>query len=212
MVAALLTAATSVEAAQSVSMATTPDTTDPDSFRLFIGRFIADIDTDARIDSTNGERGAKIDLEKDLGLNDDETANLAGFRWRFGQRHSLGLVHLSLGRKGTAVLSRQLQIGDVVFPIGTATETRFDYSSTHFDYRYAFVAREKLDAGLLVGISYIDLEFDIEASPLNGPIQLEESATEAFPVPSFGVGFRYKFSPALLVRFGATYLEYEHKY
>ncbi len=64
---------------------------------------------------------------------------------------------------------------------------------------------------MLVGISYIDLEFDIEASPLNGRMQLEESATEAFPVPSFGVGLRYKFSPTLLVRFGATYLEYEHK-
>lgn len=191
--------------------AATPDAEYPDSFRVFVGRFVADIATRTRVDSASQGQGAKLNLEKDLGLNDDKTANLGGIRWRFSRRHSLGLVHLSLDRDGTALLSRELQIGNVVFPINLATETQFDYSSTHFDYRYAFVSREKLDAGLLVGITYIDLDFHIKASSLTGGIQIEESATEEFPVPSVGIGLRYKFSPTLLVRFGATYLEYNHK-
>ncbi len=183
----------------------------PDTVRIFVGGFFAQLDTDTKVTSS-GLGGRKISLEDDLGLDDDDTVFFGGVRWRISKRHSVGITQLVLDRDGDQTVTRELAIGDKVFAINTMTETLFDYRTTHFDYRYSFYASDRLNAGLLLGISDIDFEFEVVGTvtgPGGGVITESVHEQEDYPVPSIGMGIRYVLNENWYLRAGATYLEYD---
>ncbi len=65
-------------------------TSTPDTVRVFVGGFFAQLDTDTKVTSS-GLGGRKISLEDDLGLDDDDTVFFAGLRWWISKRHSVAL-------------------------------------------------------------------------------------------------------------------------
>ena len=70
----------------------------PDTIRVFAGTFFASLDTESAV--TSGQAGGRtFNLEDDLGLDDDDSVIFAGLRWRFGKRHSLGVMHMTLDRE-----------------------------------------------------------------------------------------------------------------
>jgi len=183
----------------------------PDTLRVFAGAFIADLDTQSQVTSS-GLGGRKFSLENDLGLKNDDAVIFGGLRWRFGRRHSLGIMHMGLDRDADETLTRELAIGDETFTINTMTMTKFDYRTTNLDYRYSFIANDRLDAGLLVGINHIDFDFEVVGDtglPNGAVVRNSVREAEAFPVPSIGVGFRYVLNQDWYLRFGATYFRYD---
>ena len=196
-----------LQVAQAEEEASTPDT-----IRIFAGGFFARLDTDTQVTSS-GLGGLKISLEDDLGLADDDTVFFGGLRWRINKRHSVGITQLKLDRDGDETLTRELAIGDKVFALNTRTETLFDYETTHLDYRYSFYASDRLNAGLLLGVSYIDLKFEVVgevAGPGGGMITDSVLEEEDYPVPSIGMGIRYVLNENWYLRAGATYLQYDN--
>lgn len=186
-------------------------TSTPDTVRVFFGGFFAQLDTDTKVTSS-GLGGRKISLEDDLGLDDDDTVFFAGLRWRISKRHSVGITQLVLDRDGDQTVTRELAIGDKVFTINTMTETLFNYRTTHFDYRYSFYASDRLNVGVLLGISDIDFEFEVVGNvmgPGGGVITESVHEQEDYPVPSIGMGIRYVLNENWYLRAGATYLEYD---
>jgi hypothetical protein len=187
------------------------DQAKPDRFRVFAGGFFAKLDTDSEV-TTGGRGGRTFNLEDDLGLKDDDEVIVGGFRWRFGKRHSLGIMHMTLDRDADQNLTRELSIGDQTFTINATTMTTFDYKTTHVDYRYAFYSTDRLDAGLLLGLSNIEFDFEVVADvafPGGGVLTQSVHESEGFPVPSIGLGFRYALNEDWYLRAGATYLEYD---
>ncbi len=183
-------------------------TSTPDTVRVFIGGFFAQLDTDTKVISS----GRKISLADDLGLDIDDTVFFAGLRWRISKRHSVGITQLVLDRDSDQTVTRDLAIGDKVFTINTMTETLFDYRTTHFDYRYSFYASDRLNAGLLLGISNIDFEFEVVGNVMGaggGVITESVHEQENYPVPSIGMGIRYVLNENWYLRAGATYLQYD---
>ncbi len=182
----------------------------PDKFRVFVGGFFARLETDTRITS-NDLGGTTVSLEDDLGLDDDEVVLFGGFRWRFGKRHSLGVTHVGLDRDADQILSRDLQIGDNLFTVSAETMTEFDFSFTTLSYQLSFWAHDRFDLGLMVGVSNVSFDFEV-VGDVNTPVggaTARVAEGEDYPVPSVGLGFRYKFTDDWLVRGGATYFEYE---
>ena len=171
----------------------------------------ANLDTESAV--TSGQAGGRtFSLEDDLGLDDDDSVIFAGLRWRFGKRHSLGVMHMTLDRDADQRLTQELSIGDEIFTINATTMTKFDYNTTHFDYRYSFYTTDRLNAGLLVGVSDIDFELEVvgNVSAPGGAISTRSvQESESFPVPSVGLGFRYVLNEDWYLRGGATYLQYD---
>ncbi|MGI9328323.1 MAG: outer membrane beta-barrel protein [Pseudomonadales bacterium] len=187
------------------------DDSAPDTLRVFVGGFAADLETDSLL-TRSGMGGQQFSMEDDLGLDDEDVIAIGGLRWRIGKRHSIGVMHLALDRDASETLTREVAIGDEVFPINARTETTFDYRTTQFDYRYSFIASDRLNAGVLIGISAIDFDFEVVGDAIGpgggmAPVSVEED--EAYPVPSIGLGFRYTLAENWYLRAGATYLEYD---
>ena len=186
-------------------------TSTPDTVRVFVGGFFSQLNTDTKVTSS-GLGGLKVSLEDDLGLDDDDTVFFGGLLWRISKRHSVSIRQLVLDRVNDQTVTRELAIGDKVFTTNTMTETLFDYRTTHFDYRYSFYASDRLNAGLLLGISDIDFEFEVVGNVMGaggGVITESVHEQENYPVPSIGMGIRYVLNENWYLRAGATYLQYD---
>ena len=184
--------------------------TRPARVHVSVGAHIIVMDTDTSVSRRNFARGTKLDVERDLGLDDDETAIVLGARVRLGRRHTIALSQITLDREGDAVLTRELQIGDERFSVSADTESIYDYDMTHLDYRFAFYQTDAVDLKIAAGLSRVDFDFQVTATG-RGPIGViaEEGEADDFLVPSLGLGFQYRFSPDLFLRMSVTHFAYD---
>ncbi|MDH3452959.1 MAG: hypothetical protein OEN20_11090 [Gammaproteobacteria bacterium] len=182
-----------------------------DRFELSAGVYLVSFDTNTRIGGLGPGGGTTISLENDLGMDSDETELFALGRWYFAKRHSLGISYLDFDRTGEIVLRRDLQIEDTLFTIGLNVDSFLDYNVLAFDYRYAVFATDKLDAGVVLGLSLIDFNVGVASTTVindNELIKLEEAEGEEYPVPSFGLDLKYEIVPDVYLRGGFGYLDY----
>lgn len=195
-----------------VSGATQVDAADRERFRLTGGAFFIDFDTETTI----GAAGATVDLEDDLGMDDHAPEPFLAARWSFARRHSLALAHLSVERDSTTVLGRELQFDDEFLAIGLEVDTRFDWEILTLVYTYQVVSRDKYNVNLTFGLSAVDYDLAVEAlafaktSAAGSTVDLGEVVREdeEYPVPTFGVGFKYRLTDKWSVGTGAAYFEY----
>jgi hypothetical protein len=172
--------------------------------------FLVDFDTSTKVGGLGPNDSATISLEDDLGMNSDDEVLFTTGRWYFGKRHSLGLSYLNFDRTGETVLARDLQIGDTEFTVGLTADSFLDYNALAFDYRVAVFKTDKLDAGVVLGLSLIDFNFGVESTVFVNDTDvttLQETEAEEYPVPTFGVNVKYEIIPNLLVHGGFGYLD-----
>jgi hypothetical protein len=182
-----------------------------DRFELSAGVYLVSFDTNTRIGGLGPGGGTTISLENDLGMDGDETELFALGRWYFTKRHSLGISYLDFDRTGEIVLRRDLQIEDTLFTVGLNVDSFLDYNVLAFDYRYAVFKTDKLDAGVVLGLSLIDFNFGVESTTFINDtdlVTLRESEAEEYPVPTFGLDLEYEIVPNVYLRGGLGYLDY----
>ncbi len=185
-------------------MARAQETRDWDRFRFSAGAFFIDLDTEAHVDSSTLGRGTGIDLEDDLGLDSDQALLFLSARYRFARKHSIAVGFLSIQRNGDVTLTEDIQFGDDLFRISVDVESNFDFELLQLSYRYAFLSREKFDMAFFVGINSVD--YDIALTALGGAVEGREN--EKYPVPSLGLGSRFRFARGWSLGIGAAYFEY----
>jgi hypothetical protein len=147
------------------------------------GQIFAGVDTKMRLDSDNLGIGTEIDLEDDFDVDDDVFAGRIDANWRFAKRHALDLSVFDLRRNGTRAIDRDIQIGDEVFPVGTAVESEFETRVARLAYQWSFWRRERWNAGLSFGIHWFDLRTGWEA----GAIGVEQDFDAKAPLPVLGL-------------------------
>ena len=176
-------------------------------FKINVGALFTDFDTSVQVGGAVGA-GTTIDLEDDLGLDDDDAALFAAVHWRFARKHSLTMGYFSLDRDGRENITRQIEFGDEVFDIGADLESFFDYDLIDLSYNYRFVQKERFDIGFSVGISSMDFEMGLLAESAGGAADIEEREDEQYPIPSAGLGVAFRVSEKWVLRTGVKYFEY----
>jgi hypothetical protein len=174
------------------------------------GQIFAGVDTKMRLDSDNHGIGTEIDLEDDFDVDDDVFAGRIDANWRFATRHALDLSVFDLPRNGTRAIDRDIQIGDEVFPVGTAVESEFETRVARLAYQWSFWRRERWNAGLSFGIHWFDLRTGWEA----GAIGVEQDFDAKAPLPVLGAFWSHAFTQRLYLTavsefFGLEFEEYE---
>jgi hypothetical protein len=135
--------------------------------------------------------GREIDLATDIGLPDSEMLLTFKFDWAFAERHSLQFGYWSLDRSGSRSIAREIEIGDIVFPVGAEAEIEFDTTSIGAAYTYWFMRHQRFGVGGTFGLVYLGLDARASASvrlgPGSGSLSRETSASTDLPVPMIGI-------------------------
>ena len=171
-----------------------------DKWKFELGGYFPAVDTQLKLDG--GEVGDNLDLEG-LGLSSDESVWRLGGYWRFAKKHRMGFGYYKLSRDGSAGLSEEITIGDIIIPFEANVATELDMGFFSIDYLYSFYQGEKWEISGGLGAYWVDLEFSIGASlnidgtPIGGgPVY--ESTDFSGPLPYLALSFEYYITPKWL--------------
>ena len=174
-----------------------------DRFSFTVGSFYETTDTDVRLDAGTAEQGTLISLERDLGLDDSDQLLRFGLEWFPAARHQLSAGYYELSRDRTRTLEREIEFGDVVFPVRASLASSSDFEFYEAIYTFWAVRKPRGGLGLALGGAGISIETALAAEIPRpggtGTIAREESASTDLPVPLLGVEGRYAIGPRFLI-------------
>lgn len=180
------------------------------TFAVTAGGFRINTNDEIRINGTVDRTSAEFDLSADLGLPEAKTVLAAGFDWGFAEKHSLGLRYYALKREGSRSISRNIQIGNTVFPVGATVSGRFDEDTIEANYTYWFVRHEQFGFGGSLGLVYLSLDAQASATVQLGgggvTVTRRASANTDLPVPMIGLALKGSPLNRLVLRANAMFL------
>jgi len=167
-----------------------------------MGAFFPKIDSDVRIDQNELSLGTEIDLESDLGLNDNATVFNGVLGYQFARRWHVEVEYFAIGRKSTAAIDREIVIDDSVFPASAEVSGRLDSDVYRLSVGWSAIANEKTRVNLSLGFHVTDFLLRFEGQAAVGD-DIFESAVESrsllAPLPTIGVYATHSFNERISV-------------
>jgi hypothetical protein len=151
---------------------------------VYIGTFITDRNTTARVDSDAGNPGTDVDLEGDLGLKASTSVVRAGGDFWISRRQRLDLSYFDLSRSASRTIDKTINFDDKTYPINTVVNTDNHLTITKLDYTFAFLTRDNWFVGVDAGLYVMKMGLSL-SEPKLGTFS-SQSLTAPLPV----VGFR----------------------
>ncbi len=161
-------------------------------FVLGAGPFWARLDTQVRLDSSDGRTGTVIDFESTLGMDENDRLPMMLGYYRVATNHRLAFGYFRLNRNGAAVSDAPIRFGDVIFPANLPLSSYFDVDVYALSYAYSLIHDEKKELAFNIGLQFQDIETGISGNL--GPSILSEDADVVAPLPTFGGSFDYAFN------------------
>lgn len=157
---------------------------------VYIGAFITNRNTDARVDASNGGSGTDVDLEGDLGLESSTSvARFGGYFW-LSHRQRLDVSYFDLSRTASHALNKTINWGDETFNINTVLTTDNSLTITKVDYTFAFLNKDRGYLGITGGLYVMDTSFSLSEPTLG---KFETNSITA-PLPVIGLRGEYAIS------------------
>lgn len=155
-----------------------------------MGAFFSDQDMKTAFQVSVGETDVIIDLEGDLGLRDSQSVFRFAAFYDFNERHRLDLDVFDLSQSAVATLSRDIEWGDVIFPISAEVSTELDLTIYKAAYTYHMLHREKYRLGVTGGFYVADISLQLNLLDRDD----EERGDLTAPLPVLGLRGEYFFS------------------
>ena len=132
---------------------------------------------------------------------------------RLGESWRLEFEYYTLKRSATKTTDRQIEWGDVSFPVGTEVSSTFDTTVYRLTGDYSFYRTPNAEAGVGVGLHVTDFVGAL-AGQGTGPnglgFQRERSHT-LVPLPTVGLYGSYRMADALRLHGRVDYLSLNYK-
>ena len=162
---------------------------------IMVGAFIANVDSN--LDLGTSAVAGTIDGEDALGLEDNPIAwRVDGF-WRITKRHRIDFLYYNLNRDGDKFIGVQIDDGSGgTIPLGTRTETKFDFQLWKLSYAYAFFKDERIEIAGGLGAYILDVDFKLEADGIG---KVEDTAF-TYPLPVFGLRAAFALTDQFMLR------------
>lgn len=174
-------------------------------FQFSAGAFASYFHTTLRADSEERGVGTEIDLEEDLGFDTRKFDFRTGGYLRLGRRHRIGFGYFSLSRNSNKVLDEEIDFGDETFPVDAEVNADFETQFAQLGYNFSFLAREKVEAAVGLGLSAMFTQAGIAAVGSVGDEDidaLQERKSTALPIAALGLSAGWAPLPRLIVRGG----------
>jgi len=173
-----------------------------DRFRISLGGFeTRDSSSALRVDDRSLRLGTLLDLEDDLNVEDSATVLRLDGYYRFNRAHRLEWTYYSLEREGSAGLSRNIQIGNVEFPIGFTIDTDLDIEVAEVGYVWSFINVEPYEFFLGAGLNVRDVGLTAVGTGLLAGTERTFDNSGTLPMPTVALGGRYNVLDKLSLNF-----------
>ncbi|KAF1694602.1 hypothetical protein [Pseudoxanthomonas koreensis] len=166
-----------------------------DTFSARIGGYVTDFDTKMRADGETDE-GTRIDLNRDLGIGQDNVIAIVGASWRPWEKHEFGLSYYQDDGDGTRRIDRDIEFDGVVYPVSSTLSASLDLDAYEASYTYWAMDRDSWVLGPRVGLVWyrvalgLELELDANGQPV-GSGSVSSSVSADLPAPSIGGSWRW---------------------
>jgi hypothetical protein len=175
--------------------------------RIFLtlgGLNTPNIRSQVRIDPKGIGIGTIIDMEDDFKLDKSASVLRLDGHFRFSKAHRLEWTYFDLDRNGsTTLLDKDIQIGNVVFPVQYRIDSEWGFKVIKVSYAYSFINTAKYEFYLGGGLNIRDVSFGFTGVGST----LGQSDTRVFrdngtlPLPTLTAGMQYNMTDKLSVRF-----------
>ena len=165
-----------------------------DVFSARIGGYVSSFDTELRADGETAA-GTPIDLERDLGLDQDEVIGFVGVTWRPWDHHEFGLNYYRTGTSSDRQLQRDIVFDDAVYSASSTVRAEYDVDAYEAYYTWWAASHETWALGPRLGLIWysvdlgIDLRLDANGNQVGGAFDREASAD--LPAPTIGGSWRW---------------------
>ena len=184
-----------------------------DKFNLSLSYFVPSLAVKAQVNSTNFGVGTSIKFDDTFNLSDrDGTAGIGGY-FRFNPKHRLDFEYFNVDKQGAAVVAEfEFDFGDITIMPGDAIAGRSKYRFYGLYYSYALTHNDKIEAGVRVGLSFLDFDLSV-VTLIDGTVNKSEDGAAVMPLPVVGVYASHTLHPKVffdynLELFGLSYDEY----
>ncbi len=162
-----------------------------DSFQVALGTFVITSEPDIKLNGDTGS-GESVDFDDALGGGESQRIRLDSF-WRFGDsgRHKVKAIAFDMSRDNSRSFDRDIEWGDVVYPVDAQIDVEFDFTVIEVAYEYAFLKRDNYELAGSIGLHYTDMSASLRARAESSGGTLDEdisnSASVAAPLPVIGL-------------------------
>jgi len=173
-----------------------------DRVKLSLGGFeTQDSSSALRIDDRSLRLGTVLDLEDDLNVEDSASVLRFDGYYRFNRAHRLEWTYYSLDRQGSAGLSRDIEIGNVEFPLGFTVDTELDIRVAEIGYVWSFINVEPYEFFLGAGLNVRDVKLTAVGTGLLSGTERRFDNSGKLPMPTVTLGGRYNVLDKLSLNF-----------
>jgi hypothetical protein len=175
--------------------------------------FYPTIDSTARVDALSTARpGTKITLEDELDLADRKGTPYLSLGMRLGENWRMELEYYKLDRSSSKTLERDVDWGDVTYPLGVEIDSEFNTTVYRLTGGYSFHKTAASEAGVAFGFHVTDFETSIAGQGLGpGGLAFQREARDALvPLPTLGLYGGFQVAPQVYLRGRVDYLSLEY--
>jgi hypothetical protein len=165
-------------------------------FTIGLGAVLNSFGTELRVDNATLGQGSNVNLRDDFGVEQDESSFWASAEWRFAPRHRIGVNYSVFTLSGTRTATRQIQIGDEVYPAGTTLTSELKLQIIPITYSYSLIKSDQHELAATVGVHWSRASFKAQGSAsLSGQdANADVTADADLPLPLIGLRYEHHFS------------------
>jgi len=162
-----------------------------------VGGYITFFNSDVSF-GLNHEPGVKLNGENVLGLDSTLTLFRIEGMYRPGEskRNQVDFYYARFHRDGEAMLSKDLTIDGVTYPIGATVDSVFNFDIIRGTYSYAFLQNERVRVAGGLGIYIVPLKYGLNGTTTSGHSGVEGADT-TLPLPSLALRAEFQVLPKL---------------
>jgi outer membrane protein len=162
--------------------------------------------SESNVDLLGSGSSSDVDLESELGLDDESWVAAFDAVWRLRLHHRFELSYFELSRDATTDLVSPLSIGDEVFNAGEIVTTEFNTQVIRLAYAFSLMQDEQKELSILGGVHVTNVEYRTSSDN-----QVVDSSTTAI-LPVIGAHLRLNPAKSLqaIVRFEFYNMDINH--
>lgn len=174
------------------------------------GAFFSNVDSNLRIDSTNGQIGTIIDLESDLGLAQRKALPFGLVGWRFSDNWRAEFEYFKLSREQTRTIDKTLTIGNTVYPVNANLTSGLSTEVFRLGVGYSFARGEDFEVGGILGLHMTNFAVFAEGTGTvgnAGGTQRREARDQLVPLPTLGLYGSYDINDTISIVSRVSYFQ-----